>query len=64
MVYALGRGLTAADAPAIRAITRDAGRHDYRFSSLLLGIVQSTPFQMRRAASPLTPKAPTVAAVH
>jgi hypothetical protein len=33
--------------PAIRTITRDAGRTDYRFSSIVLGIVNSQPFQMR-----------------
>jgi hypothetical protein len=52
LVYALGRGLEYYDAPAVRAITRDAARHEYRFSALLTGIVQSTPFQMRRAAAP------------
>jgi hypothetical protein len=51
LTYALGRGVEYNDAPALRAITRDAARNDYRFSSLVLGIVGSTPFQMRRAAS-------------
>jgi mono/diheme cytochrome c family protein len=51
MVYALGRGLEHYDAPAVRAIVRDAGRHDHRFSSLILGVVTSTPFQMRRSQS-------------
>ena len=49
--YALGRGLEYYDAPAIRAVTRDAARHDYAFSSLILSVVQSVPFQMRTAAS-------------
>ena len=49
MTYALGRGLEYYDAPAVRSIARDARRHDYRFSSLVLGIVESSPFQMRRA---------------
>jgi hypothetical protein len=48
MVYALGRGLEYYDAPAVRAIVRDAARQDNRFTSLILGIVTSTPFQMRR----------------
>ncbi len=48
LVYALGRGLEAYDAPAIRKIVRDARRDDYRFSSLILGVVRSMPFQMRR----------------
>ncbi|MBF8301579.1 MAG: hypothetical protein HW394_1949, partial [Acidobacteria bacterium] len=49
LTYALGRGLEYYDAPAVRAIARDARGHDYRFSSLVLGIVKSGPFQMRRA---------------
>jgi len=51
MTYALGRGLEHYDAPAVRGITRDARKHDYRFSSVVLGIVNSTPFRMRRSAS-------------
>jgi hypothetical protein len=49
MTYALGRGVEYYDMPAIRAIVHDAARNDYRFSSLVMGIVKSTPFQMRRA---------------
>ncbi len=48
LIYALGRGLEAFDAPAVRKIVREAEREDYRFSSLILGVVRSTPFQMRR----------------
>jgi hypothetical protein len=51
LIYALGRGLDHADAPAVRAITRAAAADDYRLSSLILGIVESTPFQMRRSQS-------------
>ena len=51
MTYALGRGVEHYDAPAIRAIVRDAERDDSRFSSIILGIVRSVPFQMRRSAS-------------
>jgi mono/diheme cytochrome c family protein len=47
MTYALGRGLGASDLPTVRAIVRDAGRNDDRFSSLILGIVHSAPFQER-----------------
>jgi hypothetical protein len=47
MIYALGRGLTYNDMPAVRAIVRDAERQNYRFSSLILGVVRSTPFRMR-----------------
>jgi mono/diheme cytochrome c family protein len=51
MIYALGRGLESYDMPVVREIVRDAGREDYRVSSLLLGIVKSVPFQMRRKGS-------------
>jgi mono/diheme cytochrome c family protein len=47
MTYALGRGLEYYDAPSVREIVRDAHGQDYRFSSLVLGIVASDPFQMR-----------------
>jgi mono/diheme cytochrome c family protein len=49
LTYALGRGLDYSDAPAVRAIVRDAAKNDYRFSSLIVGIVQSPPFRMRRS---------------
>jgi hypothetical protein len=49
MTYALGRGVEYYDMPAIRAIVHEAARNDYRFSSLILGVVKSTPFQMRRS---------------
>jgi len=51
MTYALGRGVEAYDQPAVRAIVRAAAEDDYRFSSLITGIVQSPPFQMRRAGT-------------
>jgi hypothetical protein len=47
LLYAVGRGLTADDVPAVRAIVRHARGQDYRFSSLVMGIVNSVPFQMR-----------------
>src|SRR4029077_2572596 len=47
LTYASGRGVEYYDAPAIRAIVRDARRQDFRLSSIVLGIVKSTPFQMR-----------------
>jgi mono/diheme cytochrome c family protein len=47
LTFALGRGVTAEDMPAVRKIVRDAARDNYRFSSLLTGIVESVPFQMR-----------------
>lgn len=49
LTFALGRGVETYDAPAIRKIVRDAEKDGYRFSSLILGIVKSVPFQMRRA---------------
>ena len=52
LIYALGRGLDARDMPAVRAIIRDGARRDYRFSSMVLGIVRSTPFTMRVAQQP------------
>ena len=50
MTYALGRSVEYHDMPAVRQIVRDAARDNYRFSSLVLGIVKSAPFQMRKAA--------------
>ena len=51
LTYALGRGVEYSDAPAVRAILRGAAPQDSRFSSIILGIVKSTPFQMRRSES-------------
>jgi mono/diheme cytochrome c family protein len=48
LTYAVGRGPTAADPPVVRSVVRSA-RGNYRFSSLVLGIVHSAPFQMRTA---------------
>jgi hypothetical protein len=49
MTFALGRGVEYYDASAVRKIVADAAKDDYRFQSLILGIVKSAPFQMRRA---------------
>ncbi len=51
LIYALGRGLDHTDAPAVRTILRTAADDDYRLSSLILGVAQSAPFQMRRSQS-------------
>ena len=51
MTYALGRGLGPSDMPALRRIVRDAAADGYRFQSVVLGIVNSDPFLMRRAQS-------------
>jgi hypothetical protein len=50
MTYALGRGLTASDMPAVRAIVRNAEKDQYRFSALVLGVVRSVEFQKRLKA--------------
>jgi len=52
LIYALGRGLDARDMPSVRAIMREASARDYRFSSLVLAVVHSTPFTMRVAQQP------------
>jgi hypothetical protein len=52
MTYGLGRGLTADDMPAVRAIIREAAARENRLSSIVLGIVRSTPFTMRIRAIP------------
>ena len=49
LTYALGRGLEAQDMPIVRSIVRDAETNDYRFSSLVLGVVGSGPFSLRFA---------------
>jgi len=51
MTYALGRTVEYHDMPAVRKIVRDAGTAGYRFSAIVMGIVQSAPFQTRRAAA-------------
>ena len=52
LTYALGRGVEYYDGPAVRTITKDAAASDYRWSQVILGIVESTPFQMRRSREP------------
>jgi hypothetical protein len=47
LTYALGRGLVAADAPAVRKIVRSAGKKGWRFSEIIVGIATSVPFTMR-----------------
>jgi hypothetical protein len=47
MTFALGRGVEYYDAPAVRRIVSEAQSEDFRFSSIVLGIVKSTSFQMR-----------------
>jgi hypothetical protein len=49
MMYALGRGLERYDRPTVTAITDKLASQDYKFSQLVMGIVNSLPFQMRQA---------------
>jgi hypothetical protein len=58
LAYAIGRGLEPSDAPAVRAITRDAAAKGYRWSAIITGIVESTPFSM--SVAPGVPEAPAV----
>ncbi len=51
LTYALGRGVELYDKPTVRAIARQAARDDYRMSALVEAIVESAPFQMRRAST-------------
>ena len=48
MTYALGRGVESYDMPAVRAVRDEAAKDDYRMQTIILGIVQSVPFSMRR----------------
>jgi mono/diheme cytochrome c family protein len=47
LMYGIGRNVQYFDAPAVRKIVRDAAANDYKFSSLVLGVARSAPFQMR-----------------
>ena len=51
LTYAVGRGMEHYDAPAVRAVTRAAAEDDYRLTTLILGVVKSTPFRMRSTES-------------
>jgi hypothetical protein len=48
LIYALGRGLEPADMPAVRKIVRDSARENYSLQSIIMGVVQSVPFELRR----------------
>jgi hypothetical protein len=52
LTYGLGRGVEYYDIPAVRKIVREAAPGQYRWSSLIVGIAKSTPFQMRRVEEP------------
>ena len=51
LIYALGRGLEHHDAPVMRAIMHESAADDHRLSTMIMAIVESTPFQMRKAPS-------------
>jgi hypothetical protein len=51
LTYALARGLEHYDMSAVRKVVREAAAKDYRFHSIVLGIVTSYPFQMRNTAA-------------
>jgi hypothetical protein len=51
MTYGLGRAVEWHDRPLVRGIAREAAKQNYRFSSIVLGIVKSAPFQMKKAQS-------------
>jgi hypothetical protein len=52
LIFALGRGLESYDAPTVRQLVRNLARNEYRWSTLVLGIVQSIPFQMGQVGEP------------
>lgn len=55
MTYALGRGVNASDMPEVRKIVREAGRENFKFSSIIMGVVNSVPFGMNVAAARTAP---------
>jgi hypothetical protein len=61
LTYALGRALEPYDMPTVRSIVRDASRNNYRFSSIVLGVAKSVPFQMRSKPAAQTSPAGAVA---
>jgi hypothetical protein len=52
MTYALGRGIEYYDMPTVRSIVRDAAKNNYRFSSLITGIIKSPAFQLKSKSPP------------
>ncbi len=51
LTYAIGRGLEYEDMPLVRSLTRQAAKDDYRFSSLLMGVIDSPVFTMNQKAA-------------
>jgi hypothetical protein len=52
MTYALGRGVEPSDMPVVRSIVKKAALNNYRFTSIIMGIIESAPFQMRTKLEP------------
>ena len=61
MTYGLGRGIELDDRPLVREVARKAAARDYRWSAIVLGIVRSAPFQMKKAPAPDAQQVATVA---
>jgi hypothetical protein len=61
MTYALSRGMEPNDMPAVRSVRRQAAADGYRSNALIMGIVQSLPFQMRRVPQPAPDQAQRIA---
>jgi hypothetical protein len=55
LMYGVGRVIAPSDMPAVRAIDREAAKHNYRMSNIILGVVKSAPFQMRKAEEAVAP---------
>jgi hypothetical protein len=62
LTYSLGRGLDYYDMPAVRSIMKTAARTDYKWSSIILGVVDSVPFRMRTANDATAAPATTTSA--
>jgi hypothetical protein len=62
MTYALGRRVEPADMPVVRSIVRGAARSNYQFASIVMGIVESAPFQMRTKLEPVESVKPVTVA--
>ena len=61
LVYATGRTLEHYDMPIVRRIVRESADDDYRFSNLVLGVVRSEQFRMRRMPQPVPVETASVA---
>ena len=62
LTYALGRGVEYRDMPLVRQIARDVVANNGRFSSMVLGVVKSRPFQMNTVSEPPAPATSTARA--